>query len=60
VARILTPIDEAVVILLVRLVAIPFFLENDGGHAFGTAICVIVEINLTKRANGSLEKLLYR
>jgi hypothetical protein len=27
--RILTPIDEAVVILLICLVAIPFFLEND-------------------------------
>jgi hypothetical protein len=35
---ILTPIDEAVVVLLVRLVAVPFLLEYDRGHAFGTTI----------------------
>jgi hypothetical protein len=56
--RILTPIDEAVVILLICLVAIPFFLENDRGYAFQAAVCIIVQIDLTQRADGSLEKLL--
>jgi hypothetical protein len=44
---------------LIRLVAIPFLLEHDRGHTFGAAICVIVEINFTERANGCLEKFLY-
>jgi hypothetical protein len=40
--RILTPIDEAVVILLIRPVAIAFFLKHDRGYAFGAAICIVV------------------
>ncbi|SRR5258707_15726245 len=56
---ILTPIDEAVVILLICLVAIPFFLEHDRSYAFRAAICIIVQIDLTQRADSSLEKFLY-
>ena len=57
--RIITPIDEAVVILLISLVAIPFFLENDRGNAFRAAtICIIVQISLAHTADGSLKKLL--
>jgi hypothetical protein len=46
--------------LLVCLVAIPFFLEHDPGYAFGTAIRVILHIDLTQRTDGSLEKFLHR
>jgi len=44
---------------LICLVAIAFFLEHDRGYAFRAAICIIVEIDLAERADGSLEKLLY-
>jgi hypothetical protein len=44
---------------LICLVAIPLFLENDRCHAFRAAICIVVQIDLTQRADGSLEKLLY-
>jgi hypothetical protein len=57
--RILTPIDEAVVILLICLVAIPFFLEHDPGYTFGAAIRVILNVDFTQWTDGSLEKFLH-
>jgi hypothetical protein len=57
--RILTPIDEAVVILLICLVAIPFFLEHDPGYTFGAATRVILYIDFTQWTDGSLEKFLH-
>lgn len=55
---ILTPIDEAVVILLVCLGAISFFLEVNSGNPFRPAGAVIVQGDFTKRADSRVEEFL--
>jgi len=45
--------------MLICLVAISLFLENDGSHAFGTAIRIVMQVDLTQRTDSSLEELLY-
>jgi hypothetical protein len=57
--RILTPIDEAVVVLLICLIAVPFLLESDSGQAFGMAVRIVVQVDLAEGTDGGLEKLLY-
>lgn len=45
-------------ILLVRLGSVSFPLEVYRGDAFGTAGTVVVQGNLTERANGGVEEFL--
>ena len=55
---ILTPIDEAVVVLLVCLGAISFPLEVNSGNPFGPASTIIVQSDFTKSADSGVEEFL--
>lgn len=57
---ILTPINEATVVLLIRLAAIAFSLELDRGDTFRLSMAIVGERNFTKRSNSRMEKFLKR
>jgi hypothetical protein len=57
--QILTPIDEPIVVLVVGLAAVAAAGELNVSDTLGTAVGVVVEVNLAERADGSLEELLH-
>lgn len=57
---ILTAIDEPVVVLGVRAVAVALFAEEDGGDALGAPGSVVVERHLAQGADGGVEEFLQR
>ena len=56
---ILTAIDQAVVVLLVRLAPVPAAREPHPGDALAASLCVVVEVDFLARSNGLVEELLY-
>jgi hypothetical protein len=56
--RILTPINEPIVVLLEGLGAISFPLEMNGRNAFGATSGVVVKCHLAQSADGSMEEFL--
>lgn len=58
-ASILTSINEPVVVLLLRLVAMTFLLEDDFGDTLGATLSVIMEVDLAKRPDCGVKKLLF-
>jgi hypothetical protein len=54
----LTPIDETVVILRVRLGTVALPRENDGGNAFGAPRGVVRDGDFTQGSNHGLKEFL--
>ena len=52
---ILTPINEAVVVLLVGFACVAFPLEHDVGDSLRAAIGIEMKGNLLERSNGGVE-----
>ena len=58
-SRILTSVNEPIVVLVVGVAAISFSLEVDRGNAFGLAVRIVMQRNFTQWSDSSAEKFLY-
>jgi hypothetical protein len=56
--RILTPVDEPIIVLLISLCAVSFPLEMHGCDTFGFSGSIVVKRDFTKGADSRVEKLL--
>jgi hypothetical protein len=57
---ILTPINEAVVVLLVCFASVAFSCEGDIGDSLRATISIVVESGVLKRSDGGVEQFLVR
>ena len=57
---ILTPINEAVVVLLVGFASVPFSCEDDVGNSFRAAGGIVMEGNILERSDGGMEQFLFK
>jgi hypothetical protein len=55
---ILTPINEAVVVLLVGFGSVSFSLEKDVGNSLGASRGIVVEGDVFEGSNGGMEQFL--
>ena len=55
---ILTPINQAVVVLLVGFGSIPFFCEDDVGDSFRAAGGVVMKGDILERSDSGMEQFL--
>ena len=55
---ILTAIDQAVVVLLVRLAPVPAARKPHKRNALAASLCVVVEVDFLAWSNGLVEELL--
>lgn len=56
--RLLTAIDESVVVLRKSTVPVALLVEDDGGNALGAPRGVVMECHLTQRPDGGVEEFL--
>jgi hypothetical protein len=55
---ILTPINQAVVVLLVGFASVPFSCEDDVGDSFRAASGIVMEGDILERSDGGMEQFL--